>query len=59
MSDMQEVKPLREPARARECCGVAMRRMQNPSAATGELVTVWTCAKGCGHQERESPRLKG
>jgi hypothetical protein len=50
---MQEVKTLSEPMRVREHCGARMKRMQNPSPATGALRTVWICAKECGHQEME------
>ncbi len=50
--EMREVKPLREPARARVHCGVPMRKMQNPGVMGG-VRTLWICAKQCGHQEMD------
>lgn len=52
-NELAEVKPLREVPRGPECCGRAMRKMQNPSASTGKMVTVWVC-DGCGTQQREA-----
>jgi hypothetical protein len=49
---LQEVKPLREPARLPEHCGARMRKLASASPATGKLLTVWTCDR-CGTQVRE------
>lgn len=56
MSEMQEVKSLREVPRVPEHCGEPMRRMQNASPSTGTMLTVYVC--GCGHQTR-LPEPKG
>jgi hypothetical protein len=45
-----EITSLREPARTPIHCGVPMRRMQHPSAATGVMRTAWVCARNCGAQ---------
>lgn len=47
---MEEVKPLREVPQTPECCGVAMRKMQDVSS--GKMLTVYVCAKQCGRQVR-------
>ena len=49
---VREVKRLQEPVRDFRHCGRPMRKLQHPSATTGELITVYVCAKDCGHQER-------
>ena len=47
---MQEVKSFREVPRVPECCGKPMRRVQNASPSTGEMLTVYVCAQNCGKQ---------
>lgn len=47
---MEEVKTLREVPKVPECCGVAMRKMQDVSS--GKMLTVYVCAKQCGKQVR-------
>ncbi len=49
---MQEVKTFREVPRPPEHCGKPMRKMQNSSAVSGALITVYVC--DCGHQVRAS-----
>jgi len=48
---LQEIKPLREPARVGYHCGVPMRRLSAPNSKGG-VSLVLVCAKECGHQER-------
>lgn len=52
MSEMQEVKSLREVPRVPEHCGEPMRKMQNASPSTGDMLTVYVCK--CGQQMRPS-----
>lgn len=47
---MQEVKSLREVPRDPVCCGKPMRKVQNASPSTGEMLTVYVCSAGCGKQ---------
>lgn len=49
---LTEVAPLREVPRAPECCDRPMRKLQSVSAATGSLITVWSCGS-CGAQRRD------
>ncbi len=49
MEEQQEVKTFREVPREPMHCDVPMKKMSNVGA-TGKLVTVHVCAKGCGFQ---------
>ena len=51
---MQEVLPLREPARPPVHCGKTMRKFQQPSPSTGKVITVYQCDP-CGYQEKIVP----
>lgn len=48
---LQEVKPLREPARVGHHCGVPMKRL-SALDSRGGVSLVLVCAKECGYQER-------